>query len=1471
MTLFLIGYLSGVYGRIAFMASTITSNLAQGSTAQLNDRDEDNYYESISFDLGDITNYPDGNSRHVNDTVVFEVVALVVNASSNVAGKQLNSYAAFSYTGVNWNNTVSPAVTVVVVEPRLNISVVPNPTANLQASDIVTYTVTVQHTSQSTSAAFGLSIIDLLMPSLLLVDGSVSSTAGFPVTSIVDDAKTVNVFHDIYLLGAAPITVTYRINITTWAVSNDIIANRDFVVFSSAPLGPYNSANLRNRTSTATSDIRIRASNMTTSLNTSVPETPGTLVTISELITLTANISLPYATTRDIKYTLTIPSTLNGKFGILRGTVTHMPASADARAFPKLTKGSVVSGQDSNEDNILDTIVFTFGDVVNTPHTTGELNALVVDVLVVVLNVDVNQNGDVLNNFFVYEYWSSHDLYSDTQLITTTIVEPSLGIEQIVYPTTKLQASNTVNYTVTITHHPTGSTSPAYLSVVINALSDKLALVPGSVTTSSGVVDTTVSNTVIVRPNIFLLTDNPVVITYSALVTTNAVLNSYVQNSINITYYSNTFGPVNGPYVKSYSNFANSQFLMLPPKLSYILNSTSIPQTPSYNVSVGETISFLTTITMPAGTLVDTTVTLTLPYESGYLGVVPGGGSVVFMPSNIVGRLAQGAIVEGQDLNFDGVKETITFNFGTLVNTPPFVNNTIVIEVIAMVVNMDANVPGVRLPTSCSLVYSNGIAQNRMDSELTFFVIGPKLLTSTVATPTTNLYASLEVSYRVIVWQDPSATATAFSINIVDLLSEELEIVPGTLTASVGSITTGSNTGETVSVVVDTFNLRDNNITLDYRAKLTTAVPINGYVPDAITVYYDSSPNNAYNQLHIRKASATASNRVKIAAASGGFTLNATSIPETKGNNVTFGETMNFSMAITIPAGTAYSSFLTVNFPKGQLEALYGEISHMPSNFHSDNVQEGDVILGTLTEGSINNVVSINFGDLSAEPSTNRTILVTIVAGVVNTADNVNGASLTVTPSFSYNDGAGATFVTLPTASVTIVTAQLVVTKISNATSTLVMGGSVVQYIVTVRHTDTSTAPAFVTRVIDEMSSELTLLQGTVVASNSEVVSGNNASDTSVQTLLLPYLNVGSTIQVTYSVNLSRTILPNSIVKNTATVVWSPYPTAPERDWQKVNATAFLKTAGDGPLYFSVSNTSLAESNGTDVSIGEHVTMTASITVIEGTMTNATLTIAVPKTTAELSIVKAYVLSTGNSVSTLLSTGSVVSAIDTNRDNFTDTAVFDFGTIVNYGYDRLIHVSIVALVVDIPANGDQVSLNSSASFVYGNITTLFSVEPAYATLTVREPKLNITSTPVALGTLQAGSIVQYTLNISHTNRSSSAAYLLSITDKLSNKLTLVPGSIHVSAPQGSVSVGVDGTVSVNVTLLTIGSVLTVKYDTILTVDVEANTLVSQSAALSYSSSYSDEVLFFFIFFIYLFILFNKNVNIFIILFTVTFY
>lgn len=1425
------------------MASTIKSNLEQGSTAQLNDRDEDSYYESISFDFGDIINYPDGNSRHANDTVIFEVVVMVVNSSSNVAGKQLNSTAAFSHTGASWTNIVSPAVTVVVVEPRLNISVVSSPNTNLQASDIVTYTVTVQHTNQSSSAAFGLSITDLLLPSLVLVDGSVTSTAGVPVNTIVDNAKTVNVFHDVFLLGAEPITVTYRVNISTWAVSNDIISNIDSVVFSSAPLGVYNAANLRNRTAKASSDIHIVAPNMTVSMNTSTPETPGANVTIGELITFSAVITLPYATTREMKYTLRLPSSLSGKFGILSGTVTHMPASADAKAFPKLTKGSVVSGQDSNEDNIVDTIVFSFGDVINTPHTTGELNALVVDVLVAVLNVDVNENRDVLNNFFVFEYYSSTEQYSDTQLITTILLEPSLVIAQAVVPATKIQASNTVNYTVTITHSPT-STSPAYLSVVMNTLSDKLSIIPESITTSSGVVDATVNNTVIIRPNMFLLSDSPIVITYSALVTTKAVLNSYVQNAVNITYYSNTFGPINSPYVRSYNNLANSQFLMLPPKLSYDLNSTSISQTAGFDVAIGETISFLATITIPAGTLVDTTVTFTLPYTPGYLGVVPSGGSVVFMPSNIVGSLAQGSIVEGQDSNFDGVRETITFNFGTIVNTPPFVNNTIVLEVIAMVVNIDANMPGVRLPANCSLVYSNGIAKNQIDSSHEFLIVGPKLLTSTVASPTTNLTAGAEVTYKVLVWQDPSSTSAAFSINIVDLFSRELEIVPSTITTSAGSVATGNIAGETVSVIVDSFDLKDNNITVSYKARLTTAVPINGNVQDSVTVYYDSSPSNAYNQLHIRKASATATNKVKIAAASGGFNLTATSIPETKGNNVTFGETMNFTMSITVPPGTAYGSVLTVNFPKGQLEALYGEVSYMPSNFHSDNVREGDVIFGSLTEGSINNVVSINFGDLANEPSSNRTIMVTIVAGVVNTADNVNGITLSAVPSFSYTDtdGVDTTFISLPIASVSIVTAQLVVTKTSNATSTLVMGGSVVEYTVTVRHSDTSTAPAFVTRVIDKMSSELTLIQGTVVASNSEVVFGNTGNESSVETILLPYLNVGSTIQVTYSANLTRSILPNSIVKNTATVVWSPYPTAAEKDWQTVSATASIKTAGDGPLYFSVTNSSLAETNGTDVSIGEHVTMTASITVIEGTMTNATLTIAVPKTTAKLSIVKAYVQTTGNSVSTLLATGSVIDATDTNKDNVTDTAVFDFGTIVNYGYDRLIHVSIVALVVDIPANGDQVYLNSSASFVYGNITTLFSVVPAYVALTVKEPKLNISSVAFAFGTLEAGSIVQYTLNIGHTNKSSSASYLLSVTDKLSNKLALVPGSVDVSAPQGLVSIGTDGTVDVKVSLLTLGSVLVVKYNTTLTVDVEANTLVSQSADVSYLSSYYDEVL-----------------------------
>lgn len=848
------------------MAPNMVSGLSQGSIAALVDTNGDSYTDSVVFSFGDIINYPDGISQGVNDTIIIEVVAVVINTTTNVGGLLLTSTATFAYKGTNAVNITSPGVTVKVVEPLLNISKVATPTTNLQADDVVNYTVTIMHTALSTSTAFGLSITDNLFPGLLLVTGSVNVSAGAAQVVIGQSStdKTVLVTLIELLPTDAPIVITYSAKIGVVAYSGDTIVNRASLLYSSSPLGPYNGNNVRNRTTTATSAVTILAPTITATMNTSSPEIIGRNVSVGELITFTLNITLPQATTHTATYVLHLPSTSAGKIAPLIGTVRSMPTTAHAVL---LSQGSTLLGTDASGDGILDTITFAFGDIVNNPHPLNNPpDLLILDVLAVVVNDPSNVNGKVPITSFEFDYVTTGQSWTLTQAIQVTVVEPALVIMQTVTPTAGLQASNTVVYSVNITHLGS-STSPAFLPVVTAALSDKLTLNTDSVTVSAGAhITSTSNNTLVIQLDEYLLGASPIIFSYSANVTTKAVLNSYVPNAVNVTYYSNTFNPQNSLQVRTYSNVASSQFLMQKPTIAYALNSTSIAETTSANVAVGETISLLATITIPAGTLADATLTIALPTTPGQIAVVPNGGTVVFMPNNIVGQLSAGSVVDGVDTNGDGIRDSIVFDFGSAVDTPPFVNNTVVVEVIALVVNTPSNVPTTTLPTTCTLRYSNGVTPYSTSSpSIIFTVVGPKLLAQTTATPSTGVQAGDIISYTLTIWHDtPTSTSAAFNIDVIDLMSRQVSLVPGSVTTSTGYVGLGNGSSDTtISVFPATFNIGDV-LTVTYQGVLTSSVPTHGYVSDTASVVYYTSPNNAYNPGNILQSTTTSTVQVRL-------------------------------------------------------------------------------------------------------------------------------------------------------------------------------------------------------------------------------------------------------------------------------------------------------------------------------------------------------------------------------------------------------------------------------------------------------------------------------------------------------------------------------------------------------------------------------------------------------------------------------
>lgn len=104
-------------------------------------------------------------------------VARVSNIAANANGDLLTNRARLTYDG---GNTLDAARGYDVVEPNLNINKNASPATNVNAGDVITYTLAITQYCSSTADAFDLRIPDVLPTGLIY--GSVTAA-----TSTCDD------------------------------------------------------------------------------------------------------------------------------------------------------------------------------------------------------------------------------------------------------------------------------------------------------------------------------------------------------------------------------------------------------------------------------------------------------------------------------------------------------------------------------------------------------------------------------------------------------------------------------------------------------------------------------------------------------------------------------------------------------------------------------------------------------------------------------------------------------------------------------------------------------------------------------------------------------------------------------------------------------------------------------------------------------------------------------------------------------------------------------------------------------------------------------------------------------------------------------------------------------------------------------------------------------------------------------------
>ena len=420
------------------------------------DVNSDGFRDQARWDLGDITN-PPGGAGGVDDEIVFEVVALVVDNALNQGrtDDDLVNTATLTHTGNPGG--VSGTALVDLVEPILNISKQaqgPNPLL-VDAGDTVTFEITVQHQPMSSADAFNVLVSDTLPNdgSFALMDWINDATVGGSCGATVDSSAVgnmppvVNFEMPSLALATGSCTITYQVNVGLLAMPGETLTNVAAWQYDSTPA--YVSGQTRRSTGSASADVTVMAPTLVKVVaSTSLADTGDAFhdaslqdLAIGELVTYDITLKFVEGTTTNAVLTDLMPAgaPAQGVIEVVGNPVIVLGSNVS-------TTQAIVTQPDASSLSI------DFGTVTNTPDNIDDTNDLItVTVTGRVVDVPDNIDGDQLTNTATMTYGAGSTL-SDTADVD--VVEPAMAVAKSM----SLNAG-IVTMTVNITNN---GTAPAF-------------------------------------------------------------------------------------------------------------------------------------------------------------------------------------------------------------------------------------------------------------------------------------------------------------------------------------------------------------------------------------------------------------------------------------------------------------------------------------------------------------------------------------------------------------------------------------------------------------------------------------------------------------------------------------------------------------------------------------------------------------------------------------------------------------------------------------------------------------------------------------------------------------------------------------------------------------------------------------------------------------------------------------------------
>jgi len=443
---------------------------------------------TVTFSLGDVVNANAAGQRH-GITVRYE--AVVLNVSSNVAGKTLTNNAKLTWTG----HTELPAAKsgpVTVIEPKLTIDKSVSPTT-AQATDTVTFTIVV---TASQTTAHNVALTDIFPGGITYVAGSLRNIGGVVPTTLATTAGA-DAFTASYALltPGQTSTLEFKAKLDANVIAGQAINNVATETWSSLPGNPGqitpNNPNAYERTgseSTSQGQLNNYKSSDSAIVTVASPTVAKTLVTTSIVNASNSATQAVIGETATYAVTMKIPQ---GRTPAAQLIDTMGPGMAFVRVISavnddpgKLTVPGLTSAPALTNDGT--TATWTLGDIVNTDTDSTTDETITFTLQTVILNVSSNTSGVNLVNRAQAAWNAGANKSPTVSSGTVTVIEPKLlttksasvgGFggtvgDPVTYTITIQQAgtSDTDAFNVTLNDViPAKITSPVLASVVDSA------------------------------------------------------------------------------------------------------------------------------------------------------------------------------------------------------------------------------------------------------------------------------------------------------------------------------------------------------------------------------------------------------------------------------------------------------------------------------------------------------------------------------------------------------------------------------------------------------------------------------------------------------------------------------------------------------------------------------------------------------------------------------------------------------------------------------------------------------------------------------------------------------------------------------------------------------------------------------------------------------------------------------------------